>query len=46
MAPPDVRYASISNQSFAAPRLVATGHEQPSADRDGLLGGGLWGDMG
>ena len=25
LAPPDVRYASISNQSFAAPRLVATG---------------------
>ena len=26
LAPPDVRYASISDQSFAAPRLVATGH--------------------
>jgi hypothetical protein len=27
LALPDVRYASISNQSFAAPRLVATGHK-------------------
>ena len=27
LAPPDVRYASISDQSFAAPRLVATGQK-------------------
>ena len=26
LAPPDVGYASINDQSFAAPRLVATGH--------------------
>jgi hypothetical protein len=26
LAPPDVRYASISDQNFAAPRLVAMGH--------------------
>ena len=28
LAPPDVGYASINDQSFAAPRLVAMGHEQ------------------
>ena len=31
LAPPDVRYASISDQNFAAPRLVAMGHERKSA---------------
>jgi len=30
LAPPDVRYASISDQNFAAPRLVAMGHEETS----------------
>ena len=33
LALPDVRYASISNQSFAAPRLVATGQQRPLPPR-------------
>ncbi len=33
LAPPDVRYASISDQSFAAPRLVATGQQATSGER-------------
>ena len=31
LASPDVGYASINDQSFAAPRLVATGHFQTRA---------------
>ena len=36
LAPPDVRYASISNQSCAAPRFVATGQTRKWRQVDGL----------
>jgi hypothetical protein len=41
-----VRFTPDSDKTADIEQGRRRGYEQTSADRDGLLGGGLWGDMG